>query len=150
MKKFLIIIILFITGCGYQPIYLNKNLKNFEFSKITTEGDKIVNKKIISFISIKENSQNKSLNELLIKSSYNTIISSKNSKGQAESYKSKVLVTLQIKDKYKIIKSRNFSEEFSYTSKNNNYDLVEYQNDVLNNLTNQVIKNIILYLNIEW
>ena len=139
---------MFITGCGYQPIYLNKDLKNFEFSKITTEGDKIVNKKIINIISIKENSQNKSLSELFIKSSYNTIISSKNSKGQAESYKSKVVVTLQIKDKEKI-KSRTFSEEFSYASKKNNFDLVEYQNDVRNNLTNQVIKNIILYLNVE-
>ena len=45
MKKFLVVIIFLISSCGYQPIYINNNLKNFEFSKIVTEGEKDVNYK---------------------------------------------------------------------------------------------------------
>ena len=38
MKKTLILILFFITSCGYQPVYLNKNTENLEFSKIILKG----------------------------------------------------------------------------------------------------------------
>ena len=38
MKKFLIVLF-FISSCGYQSIYLNKSLKNYEFQNISFEGD---------------------------------------------------------------------------------------------------------------
>ena len=47
MKKILLISIFLITSCGYQPIYLNKNPDNFIFKKITTSGDKTLNRKIL-------------------------------------------------------------------------------------------------------
>ena len=55
IKKLILISLIFVISCGYQPIYVNKSLKNIEFSKITIEGDKAVNRKIIDFLSIKEN-----------------------------------------------------------------------------------------------
>ena len=45
MKKTFFILLLFISSCGYQPIYLNKTLKNFEFKKIIFDGDNYINKK---------------------------------------------------------------------------------------------------------
>ena len=66
MRKILFILILFITSCGYQPIYLNSNLKNFEFANISLKGEKDVNRNIINTISLKDKS-NKSLNELSTK-----------------------------------------------------------------------------------
>ena len=54
MKKILIILLFFISHCGYQPIYLNKNSQNFEYSKIISEGDSEINVKIINKTSIKE------------------------------------------------------------------------------------------------
>ena len=106
MKKIVLILVLFISSCGYQPIYINKNLKNLEFSKITLEGDKDVNRKIIGSISPKENTSDKSLNELLLKSSFKIEEILKNSKGQVESYRSSINVSwLIIKDK-KIIKKK--------------------------------------------
>ena len=51
MKKFLLIFIFLISSCSYQPIYVNKSLKNIEFSKITTEGDADINRKITLILS---------------------------------------------------------------------------------------------------
>jgi len=148
MKIFTIIILLLLTSCGYQPVYLNSEFKNFQFSKISTEGDININRQIINTISFKEEI-NSLYPELLIKSLFNTIETSKNSKGQTESYRSNIFISLEIKDKDKIIKEKTFSKVFSYSNKENKFELIQYQNEIKNNLTNQAIQEIILYLNIE-
>ena len=67
MKKTFFILLFFISSCGYQPIYINKSLKNYEFKKINLDGDSYINKKIINILSIKENDENDE-NELFISS----------------------------------------------------------------------------------
>ena len=60
MKKNLIILFFFLlTSCGYQPVYLNKNLKNFEFQEIVFNGEKDINEKIVNILKIKKNNQTK-------------------------------------------------------------------------------------------
>ena len=46
------------SACGYNPIYLNKNLDNFKFLTVTLNGDKEINRKIVSALSIKEDKSN--------------------------------------------------------------------------------------------
>jgi len=99
MKKILLIFIFFLTSCNYQPIYVNKNLNNIEFSKIIIEGEKDINRKIINSLSLKENEFDDTLNNLLIESSYEIQETSKNSKGQVQSYRSIIKVNLIIKNK---------------------------------------------------
>ncbi len=148
MKKFLLIFIFLLSECGYQPVYLNKSLNEIEFNKITLEGNVDINRKIVSSLSFKENKLNDTLNHLLIKSSYKITETSKNSKGQVESYKSKINLNLIIKDGKEIINSKNFFKEFSYNNKDNKFELVRYQNEVKDNLIYKIIEDIILYLNI--
>ena len=66
MKKSLLILILFITSCGYQPIYLNQDIKKLEFSKITLEGEKDINRKMVGSLPYRENKSKDSLSELLL------------------------------------------------------------------------------------
>ena len=54
------------SSCGYQSIYQNKNVKNFEFSKISSGGEDNINKNIISSLSLKENEFDDTLNERCI------------------------------------------------------------------------------------
>ena len=61
MKKFLLVFIFLLSQCGYQSIYLNKNLNNLEFYKITHEGDAEINRKILGSLSFKENNLKDSL-----------------------------------------------------------------------------------------
>tara|TARA_Y100000996_G_C22025600_1_gene438694 strand:+ start:37 stop:483 length:447 start_codon:yes stop_codon:yes gene_type:complete len=148
MKKLLLIFIFLLSECGFQPIYINKSLDNVEFFKITLEGDADINRKIVESLSFKENELQNTLNSLLIKSSYIISETSKNSKGQVESYKSQIILSLIIKDNNKVIESKNFSKEFSYNTKDKKFELVRYQNEVKENLIFKIIEDIILYMNI--
>jgi hypothetical protein len=149
MKKTFFILLFFISSCGYQPIYINKSLKNYEFKKINLDGDSYINKKIINILSIKENDENDE-NELFISSSYGIEEVSKNSKGQVELYKSTIIVNLEIKNtQNQSIKNRNFTEEFTYNNKQNKFDLTEYQSSIKNNLINEIISDTIIFLNLE-
>ena len=148
MKKILIIFILFLSQCGFQPIYLGKKFSMNEFNSISYEGDKEINQKIINSLSFKENQNNINLDALLVKSSYRIIETKKNSSGKVESYKSLIEFNLIIKNKEKIITDKIFSKELSYDSKDNKFDLVQYQNKIKNDLINRIIEDIILFLNI--
>ena len=146
MKKILFILLFFISHCGYQPIYLNKNLQNFEYSKIITEGDSEINLEIIDRTSIKET--NNISRKLYISSSYEINNTSRSATGKIESYRTVIKVKLETRDKNdKVILSKNFLKELTYNSKDNNYELVEYQNFLKNNLVNKIINEIIVYLN---
>jgi hypothetical protein len=149
MKKVLIIFIFLLTQCGYQPIYINKNLANLEFYKITLEGDTDINRKINGSLSLNENKLNTALNSLLINSKFEIKETSKNSKGQIESYKSQITLNLIISNKERIIDSKSFLKEAYYNVKDNKYDLVQYQNDIKKNLINDIIEDIILHMNIK-
>lgn len=148
MKKIFIILI-FLTSCGYQPLYLNNNLKKYEFQKIVLKGDNEINRKIINRLKIKENEFDEELNELLINSLYNVSETSKNSKGIVETYRSKITVLINIKKDKKTIKSKEFSKDFSYSNRDNKFELVQYQNKIKSNLIDKSIEEINLYLNIE-
>lgn len=146
MKKILFILLFFISHCGYQPIYLNKNPQNFEYNKIIPEGDSKINMEIINKTSMIET--NNISRKLFISSSYEINNTSRSSTGKIESYRTIIKVNLKIKDKNnKVIQSKSFLKELTYNSKDNNYELVEYQNFVRNKLVNKIIGEIIVYLN---
>ncbi len=147
IKKILIVLIILTTSCGYQPIYLNKNIKNFEFNKIITEGDNNINKQIINSIGLKESIYDEKLNTLQIKSSYTIEETSKNSKGQVDTYRSRISIDIIIKKNKEIVKNKNFVETFLYNKKENKFELSNYQSDIKDNLINKILEEIILFLN---
>ena len=150
MKKIFLVLLFFISSCGYQSIYLNKSLKNYEFKKITYEGDKNINRKIINFLSIEENEANIDKNEIFIKSSYQIKEISKDSKGQVTLYKDIISVNINIKDEKNLnVKNKKFNREFTYNNKDNKFDLVEYQNSIKDDLLKVIINDIIIFLNTE-
>jgi hypothetical protein len=148
MKKIFLIFIFLLSECGYQPIFVNQNINNMEFYKITHNGDVEINRKILGSLSFKENKLKDTLNSLLINSSFEVIETSKNSKGQVESYKSKIFLNLIISNKKRIITNKNFVKEFSYNVKKNKFELVRYQNGIKDNLIDKIIEDIILYISL--
>jgi hypothetical protein len=148
MKKILLIFIFLLSQCGFQPIFVNENINNMEFYKITHNGDAEINRKILGSLSFKENKLKNTLNSLSINSSFEVIETSKNSKGQIESYKSKIFLNLIISNKKRIITNKNFVKEFSYNVKKNKFELVRYQNGIKDNLIDKIIEDIILYISL--
>ena len=148
MKKFLFILLFFINSCGYQPIYLNKNLENYEFQEIIQKGDRNINKKIINTLSIKKKSGEKNLGKLFIFSTIQTNGTSKNSKGQIESFRTVVNVNLEVKDSAgNSRKNKNFEKQISYNNKENKFELIEYQNLITKNIIDDIIGDIVIFLN---
>ena len=148
MKKILIVFLVLLSQCGFQPIYVGKNLDNNEFNNILLEGDQEINRKILNSLSFKENTQNNNLDNLFIKSTYRILETKKSSSEKVESYKSQIELNLIIKKDEKIVTNKLFQKELSYNAKDNKFDLVQYQNKIKNDLVNGIIEDIILFLNI--
>ena len=148
MKKIFFILLFFISSCGYQPLYQNKDLENFKFRKITLTGDNYINKRVTDTISIQENNEAKNKKELFISSSSEIQETSKNSKGQVESFRSIITVNLKIINKInQDTQNKNFIKEFTYNNKQNKFELIEYQNSIKDDLIDKIINDIIIYLN---
>ena len=148
MKKIISIFLLFLTSCGYQPLYSGKNTGEFLFNKILLEGDRNINRRIISTLSFKEVQDNFDYDELVIISNKKIVETSKNSKGQVTSYRTEINVEFKIVNKNEIIKQKIFSEDFSYNNLDNKFDLASYQDDVENNLVNKIIEELIIFINL--
>jgi hypothetical protein len=148
MKKILIIFFLFITACGYQPLFTTKDPNNFTFKKIELTGDKKINNKIVSALSLKENSTNNSLNDITLESKKEIKATSKNSKGQTTSFKSTVSLTATVIFKGKSVKKKVFVKDFSYNNLKNKFNLSEYQDQIEDNLTEKIIEELIIFINL--
>lgn len=145
MKNLIILLILlFCVSCGYKPIYSGDENLKFEFKKITLITEEKIKRQILNSLYLKENSFDDK--ELIIKINYNIEETSKNSKGQVETYRSIISGQLTIKKEEEILKTDSFTKEFSYNNKNNNYELVKYQNEIKNNLTSEIINEILFSL----
>ena len=133
-----------LVSCGYKPIFSKNDRLILEFNKIITNGNNRINKNIINNVSLKENLS--SDHELTLTTDYKIEETSKNSKGQVETYRSIIITQLSIKKGGKILKSNNFINEFSYNNKDNKYELTKYQNKIKKNLINELSEEIILFL----
>lgn len=136
----------FISACGYQPIYLNKN--EIVFKDIIFLGDKKINRKIISLSSINKDPKNKVENKLILESKKRIIETSKDSKGKVASYRTEVEINLTVKINDKIIKQKSFIQNFNYNNIENKIDLSSYQDDVEDNLVNKIVEDLILFINL--
>ena len=136
------------SSCGYQPLYSGKNTSDFLFNKILLEGNKNINRKIISTLSFKEVPDNFDYDELIIISNKKIVETSKNSKGQVTSYRTEINVEFKIVNNNEIMRQKSFSKDFSYNNLDNKFDLTSYQDEVENNLVNKIIEELIIFINL--
>ena len=151
IKKLIIgIIIVTLTGCGYQPVYLNKNNSNILISKIEFEGNKNINRKIILLTNIKKKDGINSYN-LILNSKKDNVIISKDKAGNASIYKMILNVQFVLKESNssaKIFKTKNFNTSFSYSNIENKFDLKRYRKTIEENLIDNIVEEIIIFLNL--
>jgi hypothetical protein len=149
-KLFLVIFIFFLTNCGYEPLYTNKNNSIIEFNSINTAGDEKINKRIISLIRINKKQNNSSLYSLLIDSNKIREILARDTSGDVTSYKLSLKVTLSIIDsinKEKVIKSKEFNSSYTYKNAENKFQLSQDEKNIIDNLIESSVKKIIIFLN---
>ena len=149
MKKKLIFILLFLTSCGFEPIYSSKNSNDFTFKRIETIGEKKINRRIISALSAKENSIGFSHEKLVLENEKKIIETSKNTKGQPDSFKMIVKLKIILIDNKNNSTEKIFYEEFSYKNKDNKFDLSEYEIKLENDLIDKIIEDLNIYFKIQ-
>jgi len=146
MKKTLaLLFFIFIVGCGYSPIY--KSINTFTYNSIIYSGDKKLSKQISSILSFKEDKNNNDLKKITLETKKNILVTSKNSKGQNQSYRMVIYLNLIIEDNEKIIQKKTFVKDFAYNAKDNKFELSEYENQIESNLMKEIIEEINIYLN---
>ena len=149
MKKIFILFLLIIASCGYQPIYkIDQNIDSLKIKEINLTGDKTLSEKISKGLSLKIIKNDVTLNKLKIDSQINIAETSKNSKGQVTSYRTTILTVISIIDNdNNLVRKKNVSKQFSYNVLANKFKLKEYQEEIENNLINQIIRDIKIFLN---
>ena len=148
MKNLFLVFLLILASCGYQPLYkTNKNIVDLKINNYKFIGDEKISNQIYSklpFVLI-ENDEN--LNKLVMESNKNVSIASKDSKGQATSYKTLLNVKILIlNDKDEIVDQKMITKNFTYNSDENKFRFKEYQNKIEKNLIREIVEEIIIHL----
>ena len=134
-----------LENCGYEPMYLKKGTINTKIQNFQLEGNKSINKRIISSLSIKKQGKTSGY-KLVIKSNKSLETVAKNAGGDATIYKTTITVMVSIMDGNKIVKDKNFISDFTYNNKENKFDLSQYQKEIEENLINKIIEKIYIFL----
>ena len=150
LKKIIIILLstLYLTSCGFTPIYSKKNL-DFQINNIQFEGDREIKAILLSNLNIYKTKKKIKYNyDLNIKSEKKVEIASKNIKGEATVYKISINSTVEVflDDKLLLTKHYNNSSIYSSEKKIIKMKEVEYRN--LSNLSSKLASEIILTLSI--
>jgi len=144
-KKIFILLTLFLffLSCGYTPIFSKKDV-NFSIENIEFSGDIDIKKNISNALSSYKNNPDRERKiSLVITNLKNTTIGSKNSKGEAETYRIGINANVKI-----ILAENNFIEK-NFT-KSSIYSVVEskseeklIKNKLIENLSNEIALQII-------
>ena len=143
MKKIsLFILILFISHCGYTPIYNNDNKVKIKINILNAQGDKKFNNLLISDIKkISRNDFEKEFN-IKINSNLSKIITAKDTKGVASNYQLKVMT------KFEIIKENgtefvSFVEKMNIRNNSNLFEQKKYENAIKITFAKSIIDKLI-------
>ena len=149
MKKFIlnIIIFIFISGCGYVPIYSINNKVNFEIRKINITGDRDLNQNIVNQLkNVKSKDENNNrIYNLTIETIIETIVTSKDSKGNPKTYK--MISTINLKT---IKEGKKYNIELksveNYNDISSKFELENFEKNLKRNSASKITQEIILYL----
>ena len=149
MKKILIIIFFFISACGYQPIYkVDKEISKIKIKDAKFSGDQEISKEVFLKLPFTIE-KNDDLNTLIIESRKIVSETSKNSKGQATSYRTSLSINLKLTNsENKTITEKKLKKEFSYDTKKDKFKLKRYQKQIEKDLIDKISKEIIVFLNL--
>ena len=144
-KIFYLFLLLFLTSCGYEAMYSQKNTKYHDFSikELTFTGERNINLRIKSKLNnytLLEKDKNFTLN---ISSSKEKVILVKDTAGNATSFKTIIKVDAQVLIENKFLKDLQIIESFNYDNIVNTFDLKDYEKEIIDNLSNLASEKLI-------
>ena len=150
LKKIIIILLstLYLTSCGFTPIYSKKNL-DFQINNIQFEGDREIKAILLSNLSAyKTKEKAKNNYDLNIKSEKKVEIASKNTKGEATVYKININSTVEVFLDDKLLLTKHYNNSSIYSSEKKIIKMKEVESRNLSNLSSKLANEIILTLSL--
>jgi len=145
MKKYLFIIFLLFNQCDYKPIYSQNNqnfgIKIIEFNE--NRSNKILATRLKNY-SYKKN--NLFLYELKLLTSENKLILSKDTKGDPLLLGLKINLKIEVYEKDKLIKKKEYNEQFNYQNLSKKFELNSYESEIRLNIYDKMISKILIDL----
>ena len=150
MNKTNIIFLIFLFvlyGCGYQSVH-QKKAGDFSITKFETKGERNISRNLTRYFLKLQKKENASRHyEITTNSKIDRKTISKNSKGETESYSIDIFVDLEVKYNNEIIKTKTFLENSNYSNKSNKFKLKQYEELIIENLSNKIIDRINFFIN---
>tara|TARA_S200000501_G_C20850462_1_gene755452 strand:- start:1729 stop:2211 length:483 start_codon:yes stop_codon:yes gene_type:complete len=145
----LLVLLISLTSCGYQPIFSSKSINNnadISINNITFKNKNDVNniflRKLKFFQKQKENSNQF---DIILNISKTKKIISKNKVGNPEVYNIEIITDLSItrKGSDEIIYSSSLESNKNYNNLENKFDLKQEENTIISNLVDEMVNEII-------
>ena len=139
IKIFLILNFIVLSSCGYKAL---NNLYDQNFGIINSEfsGNKKINRKLErNFAKFNDITNASRLFAVKINSELIRSVTSKDSAGKEASYSIEIIVTAKVYENSERISSSSFEKNTNYNNLNSQFELKQYENVLINNLTDQII-----------
>ena len=144
MKKILTIIFIsfLLNSCGYKSIFVDET-SNFSIKELKILDDDRTSKYIAE--NLQEYQKSEGIYSVTIESNYKRDISSKNKKGNPETFSMQLVVNISISSEDKILKN-SFKEVVNYNNKESKFKLKTFEENLKNNLLEKILQDIKIYM----
>ena len=143
MKKiiFNILIVFFLSNCGFSPIYLQEKDLNYNVEIGNVEGDRLINGIIVS--QLNRNNNDASINKININinTEYKKTINSKNATGAAASYEL-ISITLLDITKNNITERLEITKKFIMDKNDNSFDQDNYEKTIKETFASSIVEQL--------
>ena len=131
----LISLLIFLTNCGFTPIYLNNKNLNFSIEEVNYKGDRDLNNFLKTNLIQYKNKKSENKIYIEANSTYQKIILSKDSTGEITSYQLEAEVIFLIKPLNKKIKIK---EKKIIDSKEDKFEEARYERSIKQNFASSI------------
>ena len=147
-KKIIFLLLLLLSSCGYEAMYSKKSSVNYDFtvSDLSFVGDRTVNLKIKEKLNIYAKEKKEKDFILKISSISEKVIISKNTAGDATSFKNSVSINVEVLMNNKFKSNFIILESFNYNNTSNKFELRQHEKDIKNNLAEAASDKLIFKL----
>mgnify|MGYP001227165728 FL=1 len=138
----LIILLLFLSSCGYSSIYKNQQSLDFQLNIIGTEGDYEMNNLISNEIRLYSNKVSQNIYDIDIYTNYKKDVLTKNSSGLITDYNLSVVsvFSINLKSKNKTFK---FKEDINIKNQSNTFEQNTYEKNIKRNFASSIREKLI-------
>jgi len=112
----ILVLLLFITGCGYSPIFSSKE-SNFSITELNSTGNKKLSNIISNRLNSYKNLESKNYFSIIINTDLEKKITTKDTKGNPKSFRLNIKSNIIVKDLEGNLNEKLFFKSTNYNNK---------------------------------